>query len=145
MIIYLEHLIQSSANAQYTPPTPTRRNCFVASRRRRRCVHEFATTDDGFGDANAQRSRMGHDCRRVCSHRRHDETVAKLRIRVHTADATRLDSFVSSASAVCIGLKGLLGSFMTHHFQLVLFTLLLLFIAFSRSLYRPIALCGLDR
>jgi len=24
---------------------------------------------------------------------------------VHTADATRLDSFVSSASAVCIGLK----------------------------------------
>ena len=32
--------------AQYTPPTPTRRNCFVASRRRRRrrCVHEFATS-----------------------------------------------------------------------------------------------------
>jgi len=30
-----------------------------------------------------------------------------LRIRVHTADATRLDSFVSSASAVCIGLKPL--------------------------------------
>ena len=27
---------------QYTPPTPTRRNCFVASRRR--CVHEFATS-----------------------------------------------------------------------------------------------------
>jgi len=33
----------------------------------------------------------GHDCRRVC---------------VHTADATRLDSFVSSASAVCIGHLG---------------------------------------
>jgi len=30
--------------AQYTPPTPTRRNCFVASRWRRRCVHEFATS-----------------------------------------------------------------------------------------------------
>ena len=30
--------------AQYTPPTPTRRNCFVASRRRRRCVHEFTTS-----------------------------------------------------------------------------------------------------
>ena len=30
--------------AQYTPPTPTRRNCRVASRRRRRCEHEFATT-----------------------------------------------------------------------------------------------------
>jgi len=26
---------------------------FVASRRRRRCVHEFATTADGFGDVNA--------------------------------------------------------------------------------------------
>ena len=48
----------------------------VSSRRRRRCVHEFATTADGFGDAKEQRSRMGHDCRRVCSHRRHDETVA---------------------------------------------------------------------
>ena len=47
-----------------------------------------------------------YDCRRLCSHRRHDETVANwLRIRVHTADATRLDSFVSSASAVCIGLN----------------------------------------
>jgi len=34
--------------AKYTPPTPTRRNCFVASCRRRRCVHEFATTADGF-------------------------------------------------------------------------------------------------
>ena len=63
-------------------------------------------------DSNAQHSRRrpvynsGHDCRRVCSHRRHDETVANsLRVRVHTADATRLDSFVSSASAVCIGLK----------------------------------------
>ena len=30
------------AYAQYTPPTPTRRNCRVASRRR--CVHEFATS-----------------------------------------------------------------------------------------------------
>jgi len=52
---------------------------------------------------------MGHDCRRVYSHRRHDETVANyLRIRVHsTADATRLDSFVSSALAVCIGLNEL--------------------------------------
>ena len=29
-------------NAQYTPST--RRNCRVASRRRRRCVHEFATS-----------------------------------------------------------------------------------------------------
>jgi len=34
--------------AQYTPPTLTRRNCFFASRRRWRCVHEFATTADGF-------------------------------------------------------------------------------------------------
>ena len=29
-------------NAQYTPPTSTRRNCRVASRRR--CEHEFATS-----------------------------------------------------------------------------------------------------
>ena len=28
----------SVCNAQYTPPTPTRRNCRVASRWRRRCV-----------------------------------------------------------------------------------------------------------
>ena len=34
--------IYESTNAQYTPPTPTRRNCRVASRRR--CVHEFATS-----------------------------------------------------------------------------------------------------
>ena len=32
------------SKAPYTPPTPTRRNCFVASRRRRRCVHELATS-----------------------------------------------------------------------------------------------------
>ena len=50
-------VLQDLFKAQYTPPTPTRRNCFVASRRRRRCVHEFGTTADGFGDANAHRSR----------------------------------------------------------------------------------------
>jgi len=76
---------QNEHKAQYTPPTPTRRNCFVASRRRRRrCVHEFATTADGF-ERTTQPSAaslllilqpMGHDCRLVCSHRRHDETVA---------------------------------------------------------------------
>ena len=32
----------TDSKAQYTPPTPTRRNCRVASRRR--CVHEFATS-----------------------------------------------------------------------------------------------------
>ena len=39
--------------------------------------------------------KLGHDCRRVCSHRRHDETVAnyKLRIRVHTADADATKQF----------------------------------------------------
>ena len=36
--------------------------------------------------------KLGHDCRRVCSHRRHDETVAK-RIRVHTADADATKQF----------------------------------------------------
>ena len=35
--------------------------------------------------------KLGNDCRRVCSHRRRDSC------------ATQLDSFVASASAVCIG------------------------------------------
>ena len=34
--------------------------------------------------------KLGHDCRRVCSHRRHDETVD---IRVHTADADATKQF----------------------------------------------------
>jgi len=39
------------SEAQYTPPTPTRRNCRVESRRRRRCKHNIRklTTADGFG------------------------------------------------------------------------------------------------
>ena len=43
--------------------------------------------------------------RELCSHRRRVKTVSSRRRCVHTADATRLDSFVSSASAVCIGLN----------------------------------------
>jgi len=45
--------------------------------------------------------------RELCSHRRRgrDKTVSSRRRCVHTVDATRLVSFVSSASAVCIGLK----------------------------------------
>jgi len=35
-------VIRPALNAQYTPPTL--RNCLVASRRRWRCVHEFATS-----------------------------------------------------------------------------------------------------
>ena len=89
-----EKYFLSITKAQYTPPTPTRRNCFVASRRRGRCVHEFATTADGFVDANAQRSRRPwpssrlptgvfspttrRNCRQLvansCTHRRRDET-----------------------------------------------------------------------
>ena len=45
---------QSGYQAQYTPPMPTRRNCRVASRRRRRCVlgithtfHSLATVPIG--------------------------------------------------------------------------------------------------
>ena len=34
--------LEAQHNAQYIPPTPTRRNCFVLSRRR--CVNEFATS-----------------------------------------------------------------------------------------------------
>ena len=37
--------LRYASYAQYTPPTPTGRNCFVASAsRRRRCEHEFATS-----------------------------------------------------------------------------------------------------
>ena len=76
-----------------------RRDETVLSHRRRRCVHEFATTSDGFGDANAQRSRRPWPSLQYCS-----QWVTTADWCVHTADATRLDSFVSSASTVCIGL-----------------------------------------
>ena len=52
-------------NAQYTPPTPTRWNCRVASRRsRRRCVHEFATSSRRLPTDSlmwTQRSPVGRD------------------------------------------------------------------------------------
>ena len=66
----------------------------------------------------AENWKLGHDWRLVRSHRRHDGT--RLRCRqivqtrrdsrqlvansIHTADATQLDSWVASASAVCVGL-----------------------------------------
>jgi len=89
----LESIICSGATtwAQYTPPTPTPRNCFVASRRR--CVHEFATTADGFVGRNpvyntapnGSRPPTGvftpttrRNCRQLvansCTHRRRDAT-----------------------------------------------------------------------
>ena len=80
---------RNSRKAQYTPPTLS---SLVASASAV-CMSEFATTADGFGDANAQRSHMGHDCRRVCSHRRHDETVA---CEFVYTPPTRRDSTVSS-------------------------------------------------
>ena len=63
--------------AQYTPPTPTRRNCFVASRRRRRCVHEFATTADGSA-MQTHNAAIGRD------------PVTTADGRVHTDDTTKL-------------------------------------------------------
>jgi len=78
--------VNLKCKAQYTPPTPTRRNCFVASRRRRRCVHEFATTNsDGFGDANAQRSRRPWPSSQYCS-----QWVTTADGCVHTDDTTKL-------------------------------------------------------
>ena len=48
--------------------------------------------------------KVGHDCQRVCSHRRHDETVANYCEFVFTPlTPKRQNSFVPSASAVCIG------------------------------------------
>ena len=104
-------LLVRDCNAQYTPPTPTRRNCFVVSRQRRRCVHEFATTADGFCDANAQRSRRPWPSSQLPTGVFTPTSRRNCRQPVHTADATRLDSFVSSASAVCIGLKGIWSNF----------------------------------
>jgi len=92
ILLLRDFFSEKKPNAQYTPPTPTIQNCFVALRRR--CVHEFATTADGFGDANAQRSRRPwpssrlptgvfspttrQNCRQLvansCTHRRRDET-----------------------------------------------------------------------
>ena len=104
---------EQDTQAQYTPPTPTRRNCRVSSRRRRRCVHEFATISRRHNDVIVQKviniyqnwcnqtlwSLFGQfqNCR--------PNPSAVVTNCVHTADATRLDSFVSSASAVCIGLQ----------------------------------------
>jgi len=59
-------------NTQYTPPTPTRRNCRVESHRR--CE---------------QNSQLAHDdCRRVRSHRRHGAT--RLRCWQICSDSSRL-------------------------------------------------------
>jgi len=89
---------------QYTPPTPTRRNCRVESRRRR-----------------VLNSQLAHDdCRRVVrSHRRHDAT--RLRCRQICSDSSTL-SLTScelcrpligdAASAVYIGLYYFNGVFM---------------------------------
>jgi len=57
----------SLSNTQYTPPTPTRRNCFVASRRRRRCVHEFATSSRRLPTDSIHNLETGQtDCVCVC-------------------------------------------------------------------------------
>ena len=97
--------LNSSCKAQYTPPTPTRRNCRVSSRRR--CVHEFATSWRQFRRVVGMNTPVGSRDPYGCVVRSHHRICwQSSRIHVHTADAdvTRLDSFVSSASAVCIGL-----------------------------------------
>jgi len=86
--------------AQYTPPTPTRRNCRVSSRRR--CVHEFATSRRQFrlvvGVNTPVGSReLGHGRRlccafaspnpsavvaNSCTHRRRDATKEFRRVGV---------------------------------------------------------------
>ena len=100
LVMMNKHLINNQCKAQYTPPT--RRNCRVSSRRW--CVHEFTTSWRQFrrvvGVNTPVGSRDPYGCV-VHSHRRIRRQLS--RIHVHTADATRLDSFVSSA--VCIGLK----------------------------------------
>jgi len=136
--------------AQYTPPTPTRRNCFVASRRR--CehnsqlahddcrqirstiifgnwpnrLHSCLTTsilidvDNFFNNDDTMTSslkKLSTSIRcgvglikryEVCSVSKLSTESADSRRQlvvncVHTADATQQNSFVTSASAVCIG------------------------------------------
>jgi len=90
-----------------------RRDETVLSRRRRRCVHEFATTTDGFERTTQPSATSLQFCSQWVTTADgcvHTDDTTRLSptscefVRVHTADATRLDSFVSSASAVCIGL-----------------------------------------
>jgi len=108
--------------AQYTPPTPTQLKCVLNSqlvgdsldesrrvwticRQRsrvascRRCERTSRQSWPSFQFSapvtyRLQNCKLGHDSRRVCTHRR----------RRRDADATQLDSWVASASAVCIGL-----------------------------------------
>jgi len=108
---------------------------FVGSRRQSSWAScEFNTHRRRRRDADAtqlvtgaENWKLGHDWRLVRSHRRHDAVtqldfvVGKLfRLvetrrncrqlvanSIHTADATQLDSWVASASAVCIGLKSI--------------------------------------
>ena len=96
--------------AQYTPPTPTRRNCRVSSRRR--CVHEFATSWRQFRRVVGVNTpvgirELGHGRRLRCAFATPKPSAVVAIIHVHTADADamRQNSFVSSASAVCIGHK----------------------------------------
>jgi len=91
--------------AQYTPPT--RRNCRVASRRR--CVHEFATSWRQFHRVVGVNTPVGRrDCKLAadgCVVRSNPSAVSsRIHVGLHTADATRQNSFVALASAVCIGL-----------------------------------------
>jgi len=82
-----------SREAQYTPPTPTRRNCRVESRRR--CVRNSQPVGDSF-DESEQICQQRVELHRVngvnapVGSRR--ELVANY---VHTADATPLNSTVA--------------------------------------------------
>ena len=106
--------------AQYTPPTPTRRNCRVASRRR--CVHEFATSWRQFRRVAGVNTPVGsrepgHGRRLRCAFESSNPSAVVANSCTHRRrrrDAT--NSFISSASAVCIGLYTL-----KHNFKTLLF------------------------
>jgi len=103
----------TEAKAQYTPPTPTRRNCRVASR----CVGSVYTNSQLVGDSFVVSSVWTHPSAVVTHWLQNNVNwpptavlcvrIQSSRIHVHTADAdeTRQNSFVSSASVVCIGLN----------------------------------------
>ena len=117
--------------AQYPPPTPTRLNYWVESRRR--CVLNSQLVHDGFGRkiknwkvefAAELETSSRVDCRRVSTHRptqlnstqhvrfsffyqnrrQSSWTILCEFSTPRDADATQLDTGVASASAMCIGL-----------------------------------------
>jgi len=97
--------VTGNSNAQYTTPTPTRLDCRIEFRRRCENLRNsqpattVSTSLNKFANSEVELRRVGVANAPVGSRR---ELVAN---SVDPADATQLDSCVTSASAACIGLN----------------------------------------